>query len=89
MRTRFNNPCDTHPEIERLMIDGMRQMPAWKKVQMIWALRAGIESVILQEVKQRHPEASERELRLRVASRSLPADLMLKAFGWDVEKQGY
>ena len=36
-----------------------------------------------------HPEASEREIKLRVASRRIPAELMRRAFGWDPDKEGY
>ena len=43
----------------------------------------------MSDVRSRHPEADERECLLRVASRRVPADLMLKAYGWDVKEKGY
>jgi hypothetical protein len=36
-----------------------------------------------------HPNAGERELRLRLASRTLDPDLLKRAFGWDVRVEGY
>ncbi|WP_456331029.1 hypothetical protein [Fervidibacter sacchari] len=41
------------------------------------------------EVRQRHPNADEREIRLRVASRWLPPELMQKAFGWNPKERGF
>jgi hypothetical protein len=35
------------------------------------------------DVGRRHPDADEREVRLRVASRYLDPDLIRKAFDWD------
>ena len=41
------------------------------------------------EVRQRYPNADEREMRLRVASRWLPPELMQKAFGWNPKERGF
>jgi hypothetical protein len=80
---------DTPPEIERLLIEGYRRMTAGEKLQrlhdmseLVWALQAA-------EVRRRLPQADEREVALRVASRSLGPELMRKAFGWDPEVEGY
>jgi len=35
-----------------------------------------------------HPEASDREVFLRVAARHLPRDLMIRAYKWDPEVDG-
>jgi len=35
-----------------------------------------------------HPEASDREVFLRVAARHLPRDLMIRAYQWDPEIDG-
>ena len=43
----------------------------------------------LLDVRRRHPEADAREQALRVASRWMDTDLMLRAFGWDVTSQGF
>jgi hypothetical protein len=80
---------DTHPEIEKRLIEGLRRMTVAEKFRMIQELNASLELLALADVKKRHPEADEYECRLRVASRRIPADLMKKAFGWDVDEKGY
>jgi hypothetical protein len=38
--------------------------------------------------RRRHPNADAREQALRVASRWIEPDLMVRAFGWDVARSG-
>jgi len=38
---------------------------------------------------RRHPNADAREQALRVASRWIEPELMVRAFGWDVREVGY
>jgi len=80
---------DTPPKIERIIMEGYRSMSFSKKVNLIGELNAMLESFVRSDVRSRHPDADEREIRLRVASRRIPPELMKKAFGWDVEKEGY
>ena len=80
---------DTHPEIEKRLIEGMRKMSSAEKFRRIEELNATLELLALADVKKRHPDADEWECRLRVASRRLPAEMMKKAFGWDVNEKGY
>ena len=80
---------DTHPEIEKRLIEGLRRMSVAEKFRKIAELNATLEILAMADVQKRHPEADERECRLRVASRRIPADLMKKAFGWDVTEKGY
>ncbi len=80
---------DTHPEIEKRLIDGLRRMSVAEKFRKIEELNASLEILALADVRKRHPDADEYECRLRVASRRIPADLMKKAFGWDVTEKGY
>jgi hypothetical protein len=80
---------DTPPEVERILIEGYRKMPAWKKLQQVCELNDLVRQLALNDIRRRHPQADERELKLRLASRWIEPELMLKAFGWDVEKEGY
>jgi hypothetical protein len=41
------------------------------------------------DIRRAHPDATERERQLRLASRWLSPELMMKAFGWDVTQMGY
>lgn len=80
---------DTHPEIERRLIEGYRRMSAAEKFQRVRELNQFVEMMQTAETRRQHPGASEEECRLRVASRRIPADLMRKAFDWDPETMGY
>lgn len=80
---------DTPPEIEQMLIEGYRKMPAWKKLRQVGELNDLVRQLALNDIRRRHPQADERELKLRLASRWIEPELMLKAFGWDVEKEGY
>jgi hypothetical protein len=80
---------DTPPEIEKLLIEGYRRMPDWRKLHCIAELNAGIRAMQRAEIRRRYPQADERELRLRLASRWIEPELMRCAFGWDPEQEGY
>ena len=80
---------DTHPEIERILIEAYRRMTPGEKFRRIEGMNRSMEMLAMSDIKRRHPDASEYECRLRIASRRIPAELMRKAFGWDPEKEGY
>jgi hypothetical protein len=80
---------DTHPKIEQMLIEGIRRMSAAEKFRRIEELNQFLETLVLSNVRRHHPEADEWECRLRIASRRMPAELMQKAFGWDVKEKGY
>lgn len=77
------------PEIERLLIEGMRRMSPAEKMRRIAGLNQTLEMLALSGIRVRYPEADEWECRLRVASRRVPPELLKKAFGWDIEEKGY
>lgn len=82
-------PSDTHPEIEKMLIEAARRMSAAEKFRRIEELNRSLDLLAWADVRRRYPDADEWECRLRVASRRLPADLMRKAFGWDPGEKGY
>jgi len=53
------------------------------------ALTRAVQEFALVDVRRRHPNADAREQALRVASRCIEPDLMVRAFGWDVREVGY
>jgi hypothetical protein len=95
MRTRFSPdglpkpPCsDTNPEPERVLIEIYRRMPAWQKLQQVSESTRMAEIVALADLRHRHPQASPHELKMRLATRRLGAELMRKVYGWDPDKEG-
>lgn len=82
-------PNDTDPRIEAILIDGYRAMSAAQKLERVRALTRTVQELALLDVRRRHPQADERELALRTASRWIDPDLMSRAFGWDTRDAGY
>jgi hypothetical protein len=82
-------PDDTHPKIEALLIEGYRKMSPAQKLERVRSLTRAVQELALLDVRRRHPGASAREQALRVASRWIEPELMVRAFDWDVRKIGY
>jgi hypothetical protein len=80
---------DTHPTIETLLIDGYRKMSLSQKIERINVLTRTVQELALLDIRRRHPNADEREQALRLASRWIEPEVMLRVFGWDVRKMGY
>ena len=80
---------DTHPAIRKMLIEGYRAMSPAQKLAIVNGLTQMVIKLAMSDVRRRHPEADEREVRLRVASRWLGPDTMLNVFGWDVREKGY
>ncbi len=80
---------DTKPEAMAVLVEGYRRMSAEEKLRKVDELNKFLVALIEAEVRKRFPNADEREIRLRVASRWLPPELMQKAFGWNPKERGY
>jgi hypothetical protein len=80
---------DTHPNFEARIVAGYRAMSPAQKLGIVCALTRAVQELALTDIRRRHPGASERELALRLASRSTDPGLLKRAFGWDVRIEGY
>ena len=80
---------DTHPKIEAMYIAGIRAMTPEVRFARTGALFAVMDRYSEMGVRHNHPDAPPDEVRLRVLSRRIPADLMHRAYGWDVKEKGY
>ena len=80
---------DTDFEVERLMIEAYRRMPPWEKARRVGEMVHTLEVLALAGIANRHPEATERERRLRLAALRLDRETMVRAFGWDPQLHGY
>ncbi len=78
MSTRFS---DTAAEAEAVLIDLLRQAPAWQKMQQVEAMNDLVRRLALSGLRQRHPTASEAALRRRLADLALGAELAETAYG--------
>jgi hypothetical protein len=43
----------------------------------------------LVDIRRRHPQAGEHEVRMRLAARFLEPDLMRRVYDWDPDTEGY
>ena len=64
-------------------------MPVSQKLERVCALTQAVQELALLDVRRRHPNADAHEQALRVASRWIEPELMVRAFGWDVREEGY
>lgn len=72
---------DTRPEAEEVLFELLRQAPVWRKLQMVGELNATVRTLALGGLRQRYPQASDEELRRRLASILLGPELADKAYG--------
>jgi len=80
---------DTHPETERLLIELSRNRPIWKQFRQVGALNRMTRAFAMAGIRQRYPEATEEEVRRRLAAVLFDRETVIKVFGWDPEIEGY
>jgi hypothetical protein len=72
---------DTDAQAERIQIELLRQMPPWRKLQLIDQLTQTWHVLALSGLKHRHPEASDDELHRRLADLMLGSELAARVYG--------
>ena len=77
-----NRPADTTPEAWAFMEQGLRRMTPQERVRRALALTVFTHRVALAGIRRRHPDETDREHQLRLASQYIDADTMRAAFGW-------
>lgn len=79
---------DTSPEVDRLLFDAYRAMSSWEKARRVDEDALALEQLARLGIQQRHPDAEEQEIRLRLAALRLDRETMIRAFGWDPNLRG-
>ncbi len=72
---------DTDPKAERVQIELLRRVPAWRKIQMVSQLNETVRTLALSGLRQRHPDASPQALRRLLADLILGESLAEKVYG--------
>jgi hypothetical protein len=72
---------DTHVAVEELQIKLLRQIPVWRKMEMLAELNASARMLALSGLRQRYPKANEAELRRLLASLLYGEELAEKFYG--------
>jgi hypothetical protein len=79
---------DTPPEVDAVMFDLWRRATPTQKLRKVFGFGQMINALTRSEIRSRYPGATAREIELRLASRSLDRQMMIKAFGWDPDVRG-
>ena len=72
---------DTHPKMEALQIQLWRQANPTQKMNMLAQLNASARILALTGLRAEYPQATEDELRRKLADRLLGEDLARKVYG--------
>ena len=72
---------DTHPKMEALQIELWRQASPTRKMHMLAQLNASARILALAGLRSRFPNATETELRRRLADLLLGEELARKVYG--------
>jgi hypothetical protein len=72
---------DTHPKMEALQIELWRQASPTRKMNMLAQLNASARLLALTGLRTQNPDASDAELRYKLAVLILDEDLARKVYG--------
>lgn len=72
---------DTRPEAVEVQITLLRQLPAWRKLEMVGQLNQMVRTLALSGLRQRHTQATPEELHRLLADLLLGPELAARAYG--------
>ena len=67
----------------------MRQLPGWKRLTLAFDLTQAMRQLVLADIRRRHPDAGDEEVRRRFIARVLPREDVIRAYGFDPRVEGY
>jgi len=73
---------DTDPRALEVWLELQRSMPAGDKLAAVLGAAQFVLQMYEMGVRKLCPQASDAEVRVRVAARHLPRDLVVRAYGW-------
>lgn len=72
---------DTDPEIERIQLEHLRQMPAWRKLALASSMNRLVRALALAGLRERYPDDTPAQRQRRLADLILGPELAAAAFG--------
>lgn len=72
---------DTSPEAERVLVRLWREMPPWRKMQLVGQMNATLKTLAREGLVQRFPNATPFELDRRLADLLLGSELAARVYG--------
>ena len=79
---------DTPPEVDALMFELWRRATPSQKLRKVFSIGKMVNDLVRGELRRKYPDATPREIELRLAARNLDRETMIRAFHWDPELQG-
>lgn len=73
--------ADTPPEVEQRQLALLRQMPAWRKLQLAGGMSRMDRTLALQGLRRRYPVASAADLERYLAEQRLGPALAARVYG--------
>jgi hypothetical protein len=83
-----SGPSDTSPEVDRMMFEIWRRMSYEQKLQKVLSIGRMVNEMVRAYLRTQYPDATPREIELRLAARNLDRETMIKVFGWDPDIHG-
>ncbi|MCX8035940.1 MAG: hypothetical protein N3D11_02575 [Candidatus Sumerlaeia bacterium] len=71
---------DTSPDVEDLLIQKLRELPAWRKPDMVGQMNDAVRTLITMGLRHRHPPAAPEQLRRAMADLLLGPELAAKVY---------
>lgn len=72
---------DTSPEAERVLVELLRQAPAWRRLQLADRMSSFVRGLSLAGLQARYPHATKAEVRRRFAEIHLGHKLATEVYG--------
>lgn len=79
---------DTTEEVDRRQFDLWREMPDWRKFLLFGELCDSAKAMAEAGLRERYPDADDREIKMRLAATWLDRPTMIKFYGWDPLEHG-
>ena len=80
---------DTTLEAERALFAHYARMEPHEKLAIVSRLNRQVEGMALVSIRERYPDDSDREHRLRLFALKYGRDLAVEVFGWDPDVRGW
>lgn len=82
MSLRPNRPItDTSRDVEEIQLELFRKAPPWRKLELVDQLNQSVKLLALSGLRKRHPNATEKELRRKLADLILGEELAFRVYG--------
>lgn len=81
--------ADTATTAERYLLGRLRELPTWRKAEMLSAAVRAAYDLAMAGLRQRYPDATAAELRKRYAALTLGREASIELHDWDPDREGW